>query len=107
MTTAATSGSPLLDAHVRLIRDAASLIEQAGIPGLAVYPEPDRIVVQVPACSGDARSRAASVARLAAITGCQPEPDPHPGKTQGWLHAHGTFAGHDVHVFTPIAKEDA
>jgi hypothetical protein len=74
---------------------------------VAVYPEPDQIVVQVTGHSGDARSRAASVARLAAITGCQPEPDPHPGKTQGWLRAYGTFAGHDVHIFTPIAKEEA
>ena len=92
---------------VRLIRAAADLIEQAGIEGLAVYPEPDEIVIQVPATSGDAPSRTARVARLAALTGCEPAPDPYPGRTCGWLHARGTFAGHPVHIFTPLIPEAA
>ena len=105
MTTATASGHPGLAAHLRLIRAAANLIEQAGIPDLALYPEPDEIVIQVPETSGDALSRAAAVARLAAITGCEPVPDPHPGRTQGWLNARGTFAGHPVHIFTPVRQE--
>jgi hypothetical protein len=102
---AAASGSGPLAAHVRLVRAAADLIEQAGIPGLALYPEPDEIVIQVPEGSGDVPARAAIVARLAALTGCQPGPDQRPGRTLGWLQARGTFAGHPVHVFAPIRKE--
>ena len=37
MTGAAASGAGPLAAHVRLIRAAADLIEQAGIPGLALH----------------------------------------------------------------------
>jgi hypothetical protein len=106
VTSATTSGNPPLTAHVRLIHATADLIEQAGIAGLAIYPEPDEIVIQVPQTSGDAPSRTAKVARLAALTGCQPAADPQPGKTQGWIHAHGTFAGHPVHIFTPLSQED-
>ena len=103
MTTATASAS--LDAHVRLVRAAADLIEQAGIPGLAVYPEPDVITIQVPESLGDIRIRVAGITRLAALTGCEPVPEPLPGRTQGWLHARGEFAGHPVHVFAPISKE--
>ena len=38
MTTAAASGNALLDAHVRLIRATADLVEQSGIPGLVLCP---------------------------------------------------------------------
>jgi hypothetical protein len=96
-----------LAAHVQLIRAAADLAEQAGIPGLAIYPEPDQIVIQVPETAGDTPSRAAAVARLAAITGGQPGPDPGPGRTQGWIHARGQFAGHPVHIFTPVKEQAA
>jgi hypothetical protein len=91
---------------VRLIRAAADLIEQAGITGLAVWPEPGEIVIQVPEAAGDVPSRARTVARLAALTGCQPAPDPQPGRTRGWIRARGTFAGHPVHIYTPV-KETA
>jgi len=104
VTAATASGSTPLAAHVRLIRAAADLLEQAGIEGLAVWPEPDEIVIQVPEASGDAPSRAARVARLAVLTGCEPAPDPQPGRTRGWLHACGTFAGHPVHIFTPVRE---
>jgi hypothetical protein len=107
VTTAPASAGAGLAAHVRLIRAAADLIERAGIDGLALYPEPDEIVIQVPEASGDAASRASMVARLAAITRCEPAPDPCPGKTQGWLHARGTYAGYPVHVFTPVRKDQA
>ena len=107
MTAVAANGSVPLAAHVRLIRAAADLIEQAGITGLALYPEPDEIVIQVPETSGDTRSRTAKVARLAALAGGEPLPDPQPGRTQGWLHARGEFAGHPVHIFTPVSQEAA
>jgi hypothetical protein len=104
MTAATASGNTPLAAHVRLIRAAADLIEQAGIPGLALYPEPDEIVIQVPETSGDTPSRTGKVARLAALTGCEPAPDPYPGRTCGWICARGTFAGHPVHIFTPVKE---
>jgi hypothetical protein len=107
VTTATASGSTALAAHVRLIRAAADLIEQAGIDGLAVYPEPDVIMIQVPEDLGGIRARVAGITRLAALAGCQPEPEPLPGRTQGWLHARGTFGGHPVHVFAPVKKEEA
>ena len=107
MTAATTSGSPPLTAHVRLIRAAADLIEQAGMPGLAVWPDPGEIVIQVPEASGDTPSRTQKVARLAALTGCEPAPDQQPGRTQGWIHARGKFAGHPVHIFTPVSQEAA
>jgi hypothetical protein len=105
VTTAPASGSTALAAHVRLTRAAADLIEQAGIDGLAVYPQPDVITVQVPQDLGGIPARVAAITRLAALAGCQPEPETLPGATQGWLHARGEFAGHPVHVFAPIRKE--
>ena len=107
MTAGTASGHTALAAHVRLIRAAADLTGQAGIEGLAVWPEPDEIIIQVPQTSGDAPSRTGKVARLAALTGCEPAPDPYPGRTCGWLHARGTSAGHPVHIFTPVSQEAA
>lgn len=101
MTRAASAAA----AHASVIRAAAALVEQAGVPGLAVYPEPGRIVVQVPE-NGPVPARAAIVARLADVAGCEPGTDDRPGVTQGWLTADGTFAGHPVHVFAPVAKEE-
>jgi hypothetical protein len=94
MTT--VTAAPLA-AHVRLIRAAADLVEQAQIAGLAVWPEPDEIVIQVPEHAGDLAARAAAVARLAALAGTQPAPDHRPGPTRGWIAARGLFAGHPVH----------
>ena len=104
MTTPATSAAPLA-AHARLIRAAADLLEQAGIPGLFISPGPDEIEIQVPGHCGDLTCRAAAVARLAVLTGCEPAPDPRPGRTQGWIHARGQFAGHPVHIYTPVKEQ--
>jgi hypothetical protein len=104
MTTPAASAAPLA-AHARLIRAAADLIEQAGIPGLAIWPGPDEIEIQVPEHCGDLTCRAAAVARLAVLTGCEPAPDPRPGRTQGWIQARGQFAGHPVHIYTPVKEQ--
>ena len=106
MTAAAASGNALLDAHVRLIRDAADLVERSGIPGLALSPGPDEIVIQVPQATGDAAARARAVARLADLTGGTAAPDPRPGGTQGWIRAAGVFAGHPVRIYTAIAQEE-
>ena len=106
MTAVTASGNHPL-AHVRLIRAAADLTGQAFTPGLAVWPEPDEIVIQVPGASGDAPSLAARAARLAALTGCEPAPGQPPGRTRGWIRARGTFAGHPVHIFTPVSQEAA
>ena len=106
MTTAAASGNALLDAHVRLIRDTADLVEQSGIPGLALCPEQDEIVIQVPQAIGDAAARAAAVAQLADLTGGTAAPDLRPGVTQEWIRAAGVFAGHPVRIYTAIAKEE-
>jgi hypothetical protein len=103
MTTLTAAAVPLA-AHVRLIRAAADLVEQAGIAGLAVWPEPDEIVIQVPEHAGDVPARAAAVARLAALTGTQPAPDHRPGPTCGWIAARGLFAGHPVRIFTPVKE---
>ena len=96
--------SPVLAAQVRLIRAAADLIEQAGIEDLAVCPGPDEIVIQVPGHAGDIPARAAMVARLAAIAGCEPAPDHRPGTTRGWIFARGLFAGHPVRIYTPVTE---
>jgi hypothetical protein len=102
MATAIAAG---LAAHVRLIRAAADLVEQAGIAGLAVWPDPDEIIIQVPEHAGDVPARTAAVARLAALTGSQPAPDRCPGPTRGWIAARGLFAGHPVHIFTPVKEQ--
>ena len=86
MTAAAASGNALLDAYVRLIRDAADLVEASGIPGLALSPDQDEIVIQVPQAAGDTAARA--------------------GTTRGWIRAAGVFAGHPVRIYTAVAKEE-
>ena len=103
MTTLTAAAVPLA-AHVRLIRAAADLVEQAQIAGLAVWPEQDEIIIQVPEHAGDAPARAAAVARLAALAGTQPAPDHRPGPTRGWITARGLFAGHPVRIFTPVKE---
>ncbi|HMD25683.1 MAG TPA: hypothetical protein VKH61_16420 [Streptosporangiaceae bacterium] len=106
MTTAAANGNALLDAHVRLIRDTADLVEASGIPGLVLCPDQDEIVIQVPQAAGDDAARARTVARLADLTGGIAAPDPRPGTTQGWIRAAGVFAGHPVRIYTAIAREE-
>ena len=103
--TAATASAAALAAHVRLIRAAADLVEQAGLAGLAVWPEPGQIAIQVPEHAGDIPSRTAAVARLAALVGGEPAPDPGPGPTRGWISARGQFAGHPVRIYTPVKEQ--
>jgi hypothetical protein len=107
MTTATASGTGQLAGHVRLIRAAADLIEQACVPDLALFPWPDEIVIQVPEAAGDAEARIRSVARLAALAGCQAAAFPGPGGTRDQASARGEFAGHPVHVWTPVRDGEA
>ena len=104
---AAASGNGPLAGHVKLIRAAADLVEQAGIPGLALRPWQDEIVIQVPEALGDLAARTGAVARLAALTGGTAAADPRPGRTQGWIRARGQFAGHPVQVYAPVKEETA
>jgi hypothetical protein len=103
MTGAAASADGPLAAHVRLIRAAADLIEQAGIPGLTVFPWREEIAIQVPEPAGDEAARIRSVARIAALAGGRAGPGPGPGRAS----ARGSFAGHPVHVYTPVREEEA
>ena len=97
--------TPALAAQARLIRAAADLIEQAGIEDLDVGPAREEIVIQVPSCAGSPAARAAAVAALAALAGCEPAPDHRPGPTNGWLFARGLFAGLPVRIYTPATEE--
>ena len=99
-----TAAPEPLAAHVRVIRAAADLVEQAQIAGLAVWPEPGEIVIQVPEHAGDLAARAAAVAALAALAGTQPAPEHQPGPTRGWIAARGLFAGHPVRIYTPAEE---
>ena len=107
MTPSAASGAGPVAGHVRLIRAAADLIEQAGIPGLALFPYQDEIVIQVPGAGGDAAARIRSVSRLAALTGGEAAPRPGPARIQDRVSARGTFAGCPVHVYTTVKEEEA
>ena len=63
MTAAAASGNALLDAHVRLIRDTADLVEASGIPAWSCPPS---------------RTRSSSRSRRPSAT-----PPPGPGRSPG------------------------
>ena len=101
MTGAAASGNGPLAGHVRLIRAAADLIEQAGIPGLTLFPWHDEIAIQVPEASGGEAARLRSVTRIAALAGGRAAPGPGSGR----VSARGSFAGHPVHVYTHVKEE--
>jgi hypothetical protein len=92
-----------LAAQAHALRAAAVLLEQAGIAGLSVTISRREILIQVPERLGSLPARAAVVARLADLAGGQAEVETRPGQTFGWVHADGHAAGHEVHIFTPIA----
>lgn len=99
--------TPVLAAQVRLIRAAADLIEQAGTEDVSFSPSCDgEILIQVPGHAGNPAERAAKVAALAALAGCEPAPDHRPGTTKGRIFARGLFAGHPVRIYTPVTEEN-
>jgi len=107
---AGTAGGELfparpLAAQAHALRAAAAFIERAGIPGLYLTIDGDRIVIQVPADLAGPASRAAAVTRLAAAAGGRAARDGHPGATLGWIRAAGQVAGHHVRIFTAITEE--
>lgn len=89
--------------------DAAALIEQAGIGGLYVTCAEDRVSIWVGARLGDARSRAAVVAALGALTGaarCR-QSDSTSGSPAAWLQAAGHAGGTMIEICTQLAVQTA
>ena len=94
-----------LAAQAHALRAAAVLIEHAGIGGLSLTIDDDRITIQVPAHLAGPAARTAAVAVLAAATGGQHIRDITPGsRTHGWVFADGRLAGHTVRIFTAIGQ---
>ena len=105
MTAAAASGNALLDAHVRLIRDTADLVQRSGIPAWS-WPRAGRDRHPGPAGHRRRRRPGQGGSPAADLTGGTAAPDLRPGGTQGWIRAAGVFAGHPVRIYTAIAKEE-
>jgi hypothetical protein len=93
-----------LAAQAHALRAAAVLIEQAGIAGLSLTIDPDRITIQVPVSLAGPTCRTAAVAVLAAAAGGRAAADTRPGATRGWVFAEGHAAGHPVRIFTAIEQ---
>jgi hypothetical protein len=94
MTAAVVPARPLA-AQAHALRAAAIFLEHAGIGGLSLSVDEDRITIQVPAALAGLDTRIAAVARLAAAAGGQA------AARAGWVTADGDLAGHPVHIFTP------
>ena len=94
-----------LAAQAHALRAAAGFIEHAGIPGLSLTIDDERIVIQVPAGLAGPASRAAAVALLAAAVGGRAARVDRPGRTLGWIRADGQIAGHYVRIFTAMTEE--
>jgi hypothetical protein len=97
--TAGTSVIPArpLAAQAHALRAAAAFIEHAGIAGLSLIIDDDRITIQVPERLAGTDARIAAVALLAAAAGG------HASAACRWVTADGDLAGHPVHIFTPLA----
>ena len=78
-----------LAAQAHALRAAAAFIERAGIPGLSLTVDDERITIQVPGHLAGPASRAAAVTRLAAAAGGQASRNTRPGPTCGWIRADG------------------
>ena len=89
------------------MRAAADLIDRSGIAGLSVTCSGGYISIQVPRSSGNAQSRAATVARLAGYLGSTAVQDDNPAEDYSCIKAHGTAGGLPVDVFTRLAVQDA
>jgi hypothetical protein len=109
-TTAPAAGDGLtparpLAAQAHALRAAAALIERAGVAGLSLTIDDDRITLQVPVHTAGPAARAAAVTWLAAATGGRAARDTTPGsRTRGWVFADGQLAGHAVRIFTAIEE---
>lgn len=85
-------------AQAHAMRAAAALVERAGVAGLSVVVDDDRITIQVPSHLAGSRARAEAVAVLATALGTRPARDTRGDR--GWITADGDLAGHIVRVFT-------
>jgi hypothetical protein len=97
--TAGTSVIPArpLAAQAHALRAAAAFTGHAGIAGLSLIIDDDRITIQVPERLAGTDARIAAVALLAAAAGG------HASAAGRWVTADGDLAGHPVHIFTPLA----
>ena len=86
------------------MRAAADLIDRSGIAGLSVTCSAGRISIQVPRSSGNAQSRAATVARLALPRQHRRAND---NPNYSCIKAYGTVGGLPVDVFTGLTVQDA
>ncbi|MEV6987566.1 hypothetical protein AB0M95_40795, partial [Sphaerisporangium sp. NPDC051017] len=93
---------PELAEQVHALHHTAHLLLAAGLAGLSLTFNNDRITIQIGAELGDAHDRAAMVAHLAAIVGTRPRRWGGTGPTADWIRADGHLAGHLVHIFTAI-----
>lgn len=84
-----------LAAQVHALHAAAAFIEHAGIPGLSLTIDGDRVSIQIPADLAGQGARTAAVALLAAAAGG------HATAAGRWVTADGEVAGHPLHIFTP------
>jgi hypothetical protein len=89
------------------MRAAADLIDRSGIAGLSVTCSGEHILIQVPRSSGNAQSRAATVARLAGYLGSIALQGDNPAEDYSCIKAHGTAAGLPVDVFTVLTAQQA
>ena len=93
-----------LAAQAHALRAAAAFIERAGVPGLSLTVDDERITIQVPVHLAGPASRAAAVARMAAAAGGRAAREDRPGRALGWIRADGQIAGHHVRIFTAITE---
>jgi len=95
MTAGAMIPARPLAAQVHALHAAAAFLGRAGISGLSLTVNDDRVTIQVPADMGGLETRTIAVARLAAAAGARPCPG------RGWVIADADLAGHQLHIFTP------
>jgi hypothetical protein len=88
------------------MRAAADLIDRSGITGLSVTCSDGHISIQVVESSGDARDRAATVARLAGFLGSTAVQDDTPTAGCSWIRASGTAGGLPVEIFTALTVQE-
>lgn len=99
VVSALTSG---LTEQVHALRHSADLLTAAGVCGLSLTFNQDRISIQVGAELGDPAQRTAMVTHLAHTAGTRARRWGGTGPTADWITADGVWAGHRLHIFTPI-----
>ena len=96
-----TAGGALFPARplavqVHALHAAAAFIEHAGVPGLYLTIDEDRVSIQVPEHLAGADTRTAAVIMLAAAAGGQAI------ASSCWVTADGDLAGHPVRIYTRV-----